>query len=220
MKQNFLMIFLLAISISSRAQDKMIIDKSYNGNTFYGKFSVHISSMSETPSVIQFNVTGFLNKILSTMSSNVKFSHGQIVDLKGYFSKDSLTYSYGWAVPKYDLNFILQDTTIGIKNYYLQIRLDENGQILYANWPKEHYSDKNKFKSRTDIEQYALKKAKEKGFEINNYKVDLKYNEKLDKLCWVFIFPMDIGNNGKDSNVFEIDWKSLVTVDEYIMTKP
>lgn len=197
------------------AQDKMIVDKPFNGNTYYGSCSEHINSISGLPSVIQYNIKGYLQRILGTMSDSVEFSHGQVVDLKKYFALDSATYEYGWIVPHYDVNFILRDNSIGIKSYYLQLSLDEFGQILQSNWPTNHYSDKSTFKSRSEIEKYALKEANYYGIRTDDYQVDLSYNQKLDILCWVFKFPLSVEPNRKEYYVYEIDWNSIEIIDEY-----
>jgi hypothetical protein len=118
-----LLIGLITIN-NSFGQDKMIVDEPFNGNTYYSGFSKQIDGLSDLPTVIQFNVNGYLRRILGTMSDSVTFSHGQIVDLENKFKEDSVTYGYGWIVPKYDLNFVLRDNSIGIRSYYLQIRLD------------------------------------------------------------------------------------------------
>ena len=196
-------------------QEKMVIDMPFSGNTYYGKYSQEVESLSELPTVIQFNLDGYIVRILGVMSDSVTFSRGQIIDLDGKFRTDSVTYGYGWIVPKYDLHFSLKDNSIGIINYDLQIRLDRYGQILYSNYPKEKHSDKNRFKNRTDIEKFALKQAEAKGFETTDYKVDFKYNEQLDKLCWVFKFPIKIEKNRQEYDVFEIPWNSIEIIEEY-----
>ncbi len=209
-----LLVGLITIN-NSFGQDKMIIDKPFNGNISYGRFSKQIDFLSDLPTVIQFNLNGYIRRILGTMSDSVTFSHGQIIDLENKFKKDSVTYGYGWIVPKYDLNFVLKDNSIGIRSYYLQIRIDSYGQILFSNWPKESHSDKNRFKSREDIEKFALKQAEIKGFDTIDYKVDFKYNEKFEKLCWVFKFPSKIEKNRQKYDSFEIPWDYIEIIDEY-----
>jgi len=215
MKKILILFLGLIIINNSFGQDKMIVDKPFNGNTFYGGFSKQIDCLSDLPTVIQFNINGYLRRILGTMSDSVTFSHGQTVDLENKFKEDSVTYGYGWIVPKYDLNFVLRDNSIGIRSYYLQIRLDNYGQILYSNWPKESHSDKNRFNIRADVEEFALKQAEIKGFDTIDYKVDFKYNEKFDKLCWVFKFPLKIEKNRQEYDSFEIPWNNFEIIDEY-----
>lgn len=210
------MFIVCLISINnSFGQDKMVIDKPFNGNTSYGQFSKHIDTLSDLPLVIQYNLKGYMERILGSINDSVTFSHGQIVDLEQKFKTDSITYGYSWIIPKYDLNFVLKDNSIGVLSYYLQIRLDKYGQILYSNWPKEHHSNKNLFKKRTDIENFALKQAGIRGFNTTDYKVDFKYNEKLDMLCWIFKFPLQIEKNRQEYNAFEIPWNFIEIIDEY-----
>jgi len=216
MKIFLSILFLSTLSFFAVAQEKMIVDQQYNGNTFYSGFSSSVNSISNLPSNIQSNISGYFSKILGSMKDGLKFSHGQIVDLEKYFSDNKETFNYGWVVPKYDLNFIFQDLSIGIKNYYIQLRLDEYGQILACNWPRVNYSNKNEFKSRSEIEKFAINEAKIKGITNLEYKVDLKYNLAFDKLCWVFKFPVVLPNNPrKRFEVFEVDWKSLDIVAQY-----
>lgn len=217
--RKLLIIIIGLFSINfSIAQDKMIVDQPMSGNTFYGGYSEQIDSLSTLPTVIQFNLQGYLYRILGSLSDSVSFSHGQIIDLENKFKKDSVTYRYHWIVPKYDLHFVLRDKSIGINNYYLQIRLDQYGQILFANWPKNNHSDKSLFKNRSEIERFALKQAEVRGFNLNNYNVDFKYNEELDKLCWVFEFPTIVKINIEEFKVLEIPWDNIEIVDEYIIT--
>jgi len=157
----------------------------------------------------------YIKRILGTMTDSLRYSHGQIVDLKKYFRKDSTTYGYDWIVPKYDLNFVLRDNSIGIIRYCIEIRLDEYGQILYSNWPKKYYSDKTSFKLRENIEKFAIKQAVLKGFNTKEYLVDFKFNDKFDKLCWIFEFPVLVDSNKKEYNAFEIDWNLADIVEEY-----
>ena len=216
MKRKLLIAIFCLSSINNLfGQEKMVVNMPFSGNTYYGGFSKQVESLQELPTVIQFNLDGYIVRILGNMSDSLTFSHGQNIDLESKFKTDSVTYGYSWIVPKYDLNFILKDNSIGITSYYLQITLDKYGQILYSNYPKEKHSDKNRFKNRADIEKFALKQAEAKGFETTDYKVDLKYNEQLDKLCWVYKFPIKIEKNRQEYDVFEIPWNSIEIIEEY-----
>ncbi len=220
MKSILILTFCLLSSSLLNAQGKMIINAPFNGNTHYGGFSMHIDSISEIPTIIQSNVNGYLKQILGSMSDSLVFSHGQVIDLKEKFKQDSTVYRYEWIVPTYDLNFILRDNSIGIKKFYLQIHLDEYGQIIYSNWPRKHYSDKSEFKSLTDIEKFAILHAGLNGCHSDKYSVSLKYNEKFDKVCWAFKFPIKMNAYKKEYYVLEIDWKWVGVVDEYNQVTP
>ena len=133
MKIRFLISVLLFFSEApcSFGQDKMIVDQTYNGSTFYGYSAKPAHSVTQLPNEIQHNLKGYFRRVLGSMSDSLTFSHGQIVNLKSYFEDRPDTYEYGWTVPMYDLNFVLKDESIGIRKYYLQIKLDPYGQILY-----------------------------------------------------------------------------------------
>jgi len=215
----FTIFFLTVINTLLIGQNKMIVEQPYSGNIMYGKSARQLDSISELPSVIQYNLNGYFDRILGTLHSDTKFSHGQVVNLNEYFYKDSATFGYGWIVPTYDLHFILQDTSIGLKCYYIQIRMDKYGQIIECNWPRENYSDKSKFISRTEIEQFALRQAEMKLIDTTNYEVDLKYNKSFDILCWVFKFPESNIQNPRKFKAIEIDWNRKKIVDEYEIRK-
>jgi len=197
------------------AQDKMIVDKPIDGYTFYGNCSIDITSMDSIPPRIQHNINGYLKRIMGTMSEKVKFSYGQIVDIKEYFRSDSSTFNYEWVIPRYDLRFELRDLSVGIKCFELKIDLDEYGQIITSNWPKRHYSDKTKFLSRAKIESCALTLAKAKGYNTKEYLVDFDYNESFDRLCWIFKFPISADEEHGEYNVIEIDWQNTDNIREY-----
>ena len=186
--KKILIILFLSISIQKiSAQNEMIVDMPYNGNTHYEN-SKFINSVSELPNIIQMNLNGFLQRIFGSKKDSISFSHGQIIDLDLFFKNDSLSYNRQWIVPKYDLNFIIQDNSIGIKRYYLQIKFDEYGQILDFNWPREAYSGILNFKPCSDIKAHAISYAKSKGYNTDNYLIGFGFNNKTDKLCWIFKF--------------------------------
>jgi len=191
----------------------IITDESGAAYTSYDGPTKKISSFSELPSVIQLNTNGYLKGILGSMSDSIQFTHGQVVDLKALFKKDSITFHYFWVRPKYDLSFKLSDSSIGIKRYNLKLRLDEYGQLLHVNWPRKRYNDKSKFLPREKIKLFALEQAKLRGFNTSSYSVYAQYNRTLDKLLWLFKFP----NHPilESSNILEIDWKALEVVREY-----
>jgi hypothetical protein len=213
--KNILTILFLIITIHCYGQDKtMIIDFEYRGYSSYGNNNlIKIDSLSELPSVIQFNTSGHLKRLLGSMRDSLQFSHGQENDLKGIFKKDSITFYGDLIKAKYILNYKLVDNTIGIKNYCLSLDLDEYGQLLAVNWPRKRYNDKSKFLPREKIKLFALEQAKLRGFDTSAYIVYAQYNRTLGKLLWLFKFP----NHPilESSNILEIDWKALEVVREY-----
>lgn len=156
MKQLLMIMTLLTICINSlTAQTQKTIDK-IGGSIYYGDYVKELKSENDLPKNIQSNLKGYLNKILPSITDSITFSHGQIIDLKRLFEKEPSTYNNFRIIPAYELSFYLRKKSIGVKNYYLEIGLDEYGQILETNWPKETFSFES-FKTLKEIETTALK---------------------------------------------------------------
>ncbi|MBO9205407.1 MULTISPECIES: hypothetical protein [Niastella] len=201
------------------SQNLMVVDDFKHGLTYYDGFSKTINTFSLLPESVVNNVNNYLRLSFGNLTPALHFSHGQIIDLENYFKKNPKTYNGKWLVPKYDLDYILQDSTIGIKAYGINLRIDQYGQILYCNWPRVGYSDKNKLKSVWEIEKFAVKAAAKKGLNTSHYVVSFNYNEKHEKMCWEFQFLKEGNDTNGLFNAFEIDWRFLEIIDEYEVKK-
>ncbi|OXA70454.1 hypothetical protein B0A67_15675 [Flavobacterium aquidurense] len=207
MKQLLVILILTASINSLSAQTEKIIDKK-SGNIYYGHFSKKINSEKDLPKNVQSNLKGYLNKILPSMIDSIKFSHGQIIDLEKMFKEEPVTFNKMRIVPKYELTFYLKNKSIGIKNYNLEIGLDEYGQILETNWPKETLL-LNNFKSLTEIETIALNHAKNKKIDYKSYDVNLVYEKDIDKLFWIINLHVKAEESTTEFYRIEIPWNSL-----------
>jgi hypothetical protein len=202
---GFMIIF---FTINAFSQDKMVVDKPY-GITYYDDFSKEIKSLKQLPPIIQGYVKKFMGATLGDFSTCVTFERGQIVNLKKYFSAvDNEPYCYQWIVPKYDLIFTLKDTSLGIKNYPINLRIDEYGQIIKINWPRKGFTEKSSFNSRDTIKTFALKKAAKLNLNQKGYRIDFEYDERLDIFYWIFQFPTFPEYKGTDQyyDCIEINW--------------
>ena len=195
---------------------QILVEQPFNGNTSYGKHARAIESITELPDQVQTCLEAYLTDMLGSNVMNVTFSHGQKVDLNSYFSEPNRKASdYQWLVPSYDLNYVLSDTTLGINSYYIQLRLDEYGQLLSTNWPRKGYSNKENFTSTNEIVRFALSQAKSRGFLTSEYLSDLKYQSSSESLNWVFKFPKTLRADNTQYDVIEINLTSLKVVEEY-----
>lgn len=211
-----LFIFLLIVCLTESKGQQILVDQPFNGFTVYGPNASNIDSVSELPDQIKTAVEAYLTDMVGSNIKNVTFSHGQNIVLKSYFSNPNhKVSSFQRQVPAYDLNFVLSDTTLGIKSYFIQFRLDEYGQLLSANWPKKGYSNKEKFQSTAKIIQFALEEANSRGFLASKYETDLKFNPNSESLNWVFKFPKTRNPDNKQFDVIEISLNLLRVVDEY-----
>lgn len=184
----------------------------YPGTRVYDGHAKYISDKNKLPSNIIAQVDSLLKRRLGAFSNKVKFLHGQIVDVDEYFKGAKDISRWQWIVPKYDLLFNVADTTIGIKNYSLQVELDQYGQALRMNWPMQYYTSAKRFKDRKQIEQFALKRASEKNFLTATYKVELAYDYSVEAFYWHFLFPK---TNAKSKNRFDCIDVNWGDIDDY-----
>lgn len=214
--KSILVLILAVICLTDLKGQQILVEQPFNGNTSYGRHAKAIRSVTELPDQIQTALEVYLIDMLGSNVKNITFSHGQKVDLKNYFSEPHRkVFNYQWLVPSYDLNYLLSDTTLGIKSYYLQLRLDEYGQLLSTSWPRKGYSNKEAFQSTNEIVQFALSQANSRGFRTSKYSTDLKYKEDSKSLNWVFKFSKTLSSDNKDFDVLEISLTSMQVVGEF-----
>lgn len=187
----------------------MVVDMPYAGTTVYDGHATYISDINKLPHNIIEQINNLLKRRMGTFSNKVKFSHGQIVDLDKYFKGAKDISAWQWVVPKYDLIFNLMDTTIGIKNYSLQVRLDQYGQVIRMNWPKQYYTSAKRFNNRKQIEQFALRKALEKNFLTTTYTVKLTYEYSTDAFYWRFWFPKTKVKSENRFDCIDVNWGDI-----------
>lgn len=211
-----LILILTIVCLTDLKGQQILVEQTFNGSTHYGQHAKVIESVTELPDQIQTALEAYLTIMLGSNAKNVSFSHGQNVDLKSYFSEPNRKASnYQWLLPSYDLNYVLSDTTLGIKSYYLQLRLDEYGQLLSANWPRKGYSNKERFQSTNEVVQFALSQAYARGYLTSKYLSDLTFKPDSESLNWVFKFPKTLNPDNKQFDVIEISLTSLKVVEEY-----
>ncbi len=213
--KNILILILTIACLTDLKGQQILVEQTFNGNTSYGQHAKAIDSITELPDQIQTALQVYLTDMFGSTFQNINFSHGQKVNLKNYFSESNKVFNYQWLVPAYDLNYVLSDTTLGIKSYYVQIRLDDYGQLLTSNWPIKGYSNKQKFQSPSEIIKFALDQARSRGYLASEYSSDLKYNPDSKSLNWVFRFPKTLNADNKQFDVLEISLTSLKVVKEY-----
>ena len=95
--------------------------------------------------------------------------------------------------------------------------MDEYGQIIECNWPREWFADANQFSERSDIQKTALNWAKKNLIVNLKYEIDLDFNKGHNAICWVFKFPTSKTSNSKSFKVIEIDWRTNKIIDKYLI---
>ena len=217
MLKYVLSLLFLINSCISDAQTKMVVEQRSNGNAYYGGASTVLQSFSEVPVATQVTVLRFLKETIGSLSAKATFSHGQVIELfDNSPSSNTITVDQPGRT-KYDLNFLLQDTSIGIKSYYLRVRVDEFNQIKSINWPRKNYNNPTAFKPLGQVLAFALAEASKNALSQEDYQVGFKYSEKHDKLCWVFEFKAEGGPKLSSFNTIMIDWRELAIIEKGMM---
>jgi hypothetical protein len=203
---GLLFIFLALFVDNAVAQNKMVVDHP-PGLTYFGGRTEQIKSLEQLPPPIDSSLRSAMIKFLGDFYSKVHFVYGQVIDLKNndFVPKDGSKIS-PW-IPKYDLEFTLQDMSIGIKSLPVNIRFDENGKLLKFTWPRAEFENESKFISRDTIQAVALRIADSLRFNKENYEIDFDYDENEQKFTWIFLFPAaDSAVNHYTFDTIEINW--------------
>ncbi len=213
MKKHLVIALFFVSNFISSAQDKMIIDQKVDklhSLTKSVSYSNYIENLNDVPENIQDNLKNYINIILKNLNCQIEFKSGYISDLEGFFKEDPKTYDLGWIASKYQFVYRMSKPDIGIKCYFLKIDMDQFGQIIECNWPREWYKEPNKFIDRNEIEKTALNWAERNSSLISNiYEIELEYNKCKKAMCWVFRFP----KSKTKFDVIEIDWTSNKIID-------
>ena len=215
MKFKVSLIILIMLSGTVTAQKELVVDKEIINLSSLIRYSEYITDLKKVPENIIFNVENYLKTILGDNYPNTTFRDGYVSDLSGYFTENPKAYERGWIITKYQFVYNLSNLEMGIKNYPIKIDMDDYGQIINCNWPREQFLDTNHFSERSEIQKTALNWAKSNFIYNSNYEVDLVYNKAQNAICWVLQFPLEKTSNSKTFRVVEIDWRRNKIIDDY-----
>ena len=197
---------------SAAGQEKMIVHEDNFIAYTYQEASKTVLSLSKLPQHIQKEVKILMDESFWDFKDSVHFVNAQIVDIVGYL-KDGDPHKKHWVVPKYELNFYLKDTSIGIIRYNITIHLDDYGQILQLNWPTNGAGSKKMFLSRKSIQEYVLKEANKRGYNLKEFLVSFEYDDRFGKLCWEFSFLDKLEVGAAYYNFIKIPWDELTIIE-------
>jgi len=219
MKKILLIIILASLRFLAIAQNDLSVNQPFKGLpdnylTHFTENSV-IDSLNQLPIKIQFVVKETLRNSMTDFVQNVKFVKGQIVNLKNG-TNDSVSLSKNkyiiflgdtLIVPKYELYFELEDTTIGIIKYCFKLSLDNEGHVVFFEWPREKYNNRAKFVNPQLIKAAAFRYAINKKYKTKTFFCEFRYDEDLGIMCWAISF---LQNKTGDNNEYTERYKTLV----------
>jgi hypothetical protein len=187
--------------------------ESYTIRSHYGYSAKRIDSLAQLPEKIKLTLKLMLIERLGrNIYEKLTFEDGQVVDLDNYFSSSLPSHR---MIPKYDLIFVLSDTTLGIQAYYLNVDLDSYGQLLSINWPSKRVEE-YEFASIKELHDFALQYGKKHKFNTKSMYVNLEYEKATDKLYWWITYKESFKDKGDYSDqIIKLHLSSLKLIGEY-----
>lgn len=211
----FILFLLFPGSAQLIAQSDIQVDQPFSGWTYY-PHATRITDREAAPTNIREAADHHLKQRLGTFLDSVTFSHGQIIDLTRHFQKYSERNYPQYIVPAYDFQFKLSNQRIGLKRYYLNLKLDQYGQLLKFNWPTSGVQVKEEVLDRQDIKTFIMRSAQARVLNPHSFELSCQYRADINQLVWVFRFKSFAflpRNNVR--HTLEVPWKSLTISRKY-----
>lgn len=212
MKQCVLVFLLLCLAGNAAAQEE---DKSVNELVRLTSSATPITSTQELPLIVQRGIGDILKTRMGTIADSLSLSAGEIIysmSVRG----DGLQPDSSWAVPMYNLRFLLANAALGIQSYELELRVDEKGRLMFINWPRSGYSDVAVLASFESVLQYATTFAKRRKFFSARSRMQLRFYGDRDKMVWVFQYPVKDLSRVQMLHSVEVDWLGPELIKEYM----
>ena len=209
----FILFLLLSQIVRSHGQGKMIVNNEDWTAYTYQKFSYNVSSINKLPNNIQQVVKFLLNDIFWDLKDSLHFVSAQVIDIKSHLKSNIQYFGKLSVIPKYELNFYLKDLSIGIHRYNVVLYLDDYGQILELNWPREYGGSKQSFLDRGLISKFILSEATRRGYALDNYLVNFDYDPQYSRLCWTFSFLSRSIVGGGVYDFIKVPWDELTIIE-------
>ena len=203
------LLFLAALTpLTCPAFAEIVPESSGHGMVSFGKYQPsEPKSLSDIPRPVAEKLIGHLKKRLGEIQyANLKFTGGQLIDVKELRKKEPNSKNYQWEIPVYILhfNFELPGTPKVIFPAKISLRSDAS-VIKEINLPAyANSTDKQVFHSFKELMGIIARKGflekniaykleydedgaiVKKGLFEENMTVRLEYYEKLDTLVWEY----------------------------------
>ncbi len=206
--KKFLLCILSALSFSVFAQTKPVINEPFVGLAWRETEVQEIDSLNQLPDRINYIIHNLFQYAMTDFVDSIVFMQGQITDLEQWAATDSsFQTDYQFVVPKYELSFELRDASIGIQSYCFKLGLDQYGQIILFEWPREAFGTRSAFVSPTELEKTARKYAKKKRYKTESCLYQLYLDEISGRICWRFNYLQK--STGDEFN-FSREYNSII----------
>jgi hypothetical protein len=218
--KTIILLLIASTALTAYGQDKIYIEKICGGSIWRPMKVTKIDSFAQLPARIKIIVNEVFKKSLTDFSDNIFFSQGQMLNIEDYAATDSSFQSlYQYPLPKYFLEFNLQDTSISIKSYCLQLSLDQYGQVLSFNWPRKHFNKRQDFVLGSVLKNEAVQFAKGKNYKTGQSFFEMHYNEERRRVEWHFYFLQKQLTNKRDDYEKEYDIIAIDAISKELSEK-
>jgi len=206
MTKTLFLTLLLSLTTFAAGQSNLWIDQPYVGLPFRQTDVVQIDSFNQLPSRITFILDQLFKAALTDFENNLFFVKGQIIDLESWAAKDSTFQArYNFVVPKYELFFELRDTSIGITSYCIEVSLDQYGQIIRCDWPRENFNQRSAFIEPEALQMTALRFARKKRYKTKECSTSLRFDACKQRMYWEFAFLQEsTGDNNFKTQLYNV----------------
>lgn len=148
-----------------------------------------IHAIHQLPPSINSATQQHLLAMMPDFQSKLVFLGGQILDLETWANDDTINrWNTPYILPKYELYYELNDSSIGISNYRFQLNLDCYAQLLKMDWPKEHPPKRSAFIPCSMLLKYAKHYARKRKYDTNNCQYQMCFDDDRQQLSWHFSF--------------------------------
>ena len=174
MKKAFIVLYLVFFSAINFAQENR--EYEFVRETSSKK----ISEINQFPIEVQKTVKLLYENIFN---EKVKFTSGQINNLKKYFQTKQLELNK--IVPKHEMKFLFTDSAKGIMDFIIYLGIDEFGQIIKTNYSLlSHNIPVESIISKYKVLEFAANYYFVKEIKSEKLEAELITDEESNQLFW------------------------------------
>ena len=200
------LVFILAISFSLtflQAQNQTFVFQDFKRIYYQVDPDSIIDNLQNLPSNIQDILTDFLSQRFGVYSNDLLFHSGYLYDLESIerTRPDVLSSNRKslFVIPQYDLKYIFKNEEIGIRQYWVNIKLDKYGQVSECNFPSIVRRDFRIIPfERVKVITDSLLLETEEYLKVAPIKIDLIYEKHEEILTWQLCYFKSSGQDYKD----------------------
>lgn len=203
MRQIFLLIAMVYSTFFLFAQEHDYVYQPFSRQCYQIDPDSIFEDIQSLPYNIQKVLFDFQSQRFGYYQDNLFFHSGYFYNLDSIAKNHQEVLSDNrkelWVIPQYDLKYIFKDKSLGISQYWIDIKLDKYGQVLYCNFPNMVHRDLKLISLNQVISLGdSLLLDTEQELKDAAIKVDLIYDKEKEILIWKLCYLRSSGQDQKD----------------------